>query len=266
VSGRLLAGSVAVVAGAGRGIGAETACALADAGATVVAVDLVPERVEEVRARIASAGGSATGRVADLRDGAAIEELVAATMAEHGRIDVLANVAGGMIGLGLPLRRVHEWPDDAWDDVIALNLTYVFRICRAVLPHMVAAGGGAIVNVASLNSLVASPLMSAYGAAKAAVVNLTRSIANEYAGSGIRANCVAPGPISTAALAASKTGGQVRDLGAAVPLGRSGTPEEIARAVLYLASAESSYVTGQVLAVDGGAAAMFPLPIGLPSP
>ena len=266
MSGASLAGTVALVTGAGRGIGAETACALAGVGATVEAVDIVPERVDEVCARIASAGGSAVGRVADLRDGAAIEELVAGTVADHGRIDVLANVAGGMIGLGLPLRRVHEWPDDAWDEVIALNLTYVFRICRAVLPHIVAAGGGTIVNVTSLNSLVSSPLMSAYGAAKAAVMNLTRSIAIEYAESGIRANCVAPGPIATVALATSETGGQVRNLGGTVPLGRPGTPEEIARAVLYLASPESSYVTGQVLAVDGGAAAMFQLPIALPTP
>jgi len=256
-----LDGRVALVAGAGRGIGAAVALALSGAGASVVAVDVVPERVDEVCGQIASAGGIAVGRVADLRNREAIDELVGGTVAELGRIDVLANVAGGMIGFGLPLQRLHEWTDEAWLDVVELNLTYVFRICRAAIPHMLVAGGGAIVNVTSLNGIVSAPWMAAYGAAKAALANLTRSIAIEYADGGIRANCVAPGPIATPAVAESHSGGQVRTLAETTPLGRAGTPEEIARAVLFLASPESSYVTGQVLSVDGGSSAMFPLPI-----
>jgi NAD(P)-dependent dehydrogenase (short-subunit alcohol dehydrogenase family) len=245
-----LAGRVALVAGAGRGIGAAVAARLAAAGATVVALDSREDRAQETVASIRAAGGEATALVVDLLDPAQVGAAVTQTVATHGRIDVLVTVAGGSWAY-VPYRPTHEVTDEEWSLVQDLNLGYVFRLSGAALGAMVAAGsGGSVVYVGSIAGVFSSPLASAYGAAKAGLSSLTKSLAQEYGPHGIRVNCVAPGRIETPATASTAT---PVDFTPSIPLRRLGRPDEVADAVLFLAGDLSRYVSGQTLLVDGGA-------------
>ena len=238
----------ALVTGAGSGIGRATAVRLASEGARVIAADVSAERVEAVVVEINDAQPSqaAVGTVGDISQQAAVDEAVAAA---GGRIDVLANVAGIMDSF-LP---AHEVDDETWDRVLRVNVTGPMMLTRAVLPAMIAAGKGAIVNVASEAALRGSAAGVAYTTSKHAVIGLTKSTAVLYAASGIRCNAVCPGAVATNIEAASRS-----EFGMGV-IGRYfsnipsvATAEQLAAAICWLASDDSMNVTGAVLASDGG--------------
>jgi NAD(P)-dependent dehydrogenase (short-subunit alcohol dehydrogenase family) len=254
-------GKVALVSGGGgQGIGGAISRMLGEAGARVVVFDLNRERAEEAVRDIEAAGGDAVALTGDAMRADDVARAVAGAREAFGGVDILVNVVGGSAPYGV-WRPMAEWTEEQWNGVIAMNLGTVFLMCREVIRLMREQGrGGSIVNIASISGTVAAPYHSAYGAAKAGILNLTRSLALEYAHSGIRVNAVSPGSIQTPAADTSPERQEAHRQ--AVPLGRMGRPEEIAGAVLFLASDLSSYVTGHELLVDGGARARLPVPLG----
>jgi 3-oxoacyl-[acyl-carrier protein] reductase len=240
-----LAGQVALVTGASRGIGAAIAAALGERGATVVVnYASSPEAAAAVVARIEAAGGQAWSHQANVADEEQVEAMVKAVLAREGRLDVLVNNAG-ITRDGLLMRM--KTAD--WQSVIDLNLTGVFLCTRAVSRSMLKARAGRIINITSVVGLMGNPGQANYSAAKAGVIGLTRSSAAEFASRGVTVNAVAPGFIDS---------DMTRELDkepilAAIPLGRMGQPEEVASAVAFLAADPAgAYMTGQVLQVDGG--------------
>jgi 3-oxoacyl-[acyl-carrier protein] reductase len=256
----LLAGQGAVVAGGGRGIGAAVARTLAGAGASVCVVDIEPDRAASVADDIMRAGGRATATQAELRDSEQVESAIAGAVRDFGGVRVLVNVAGGMHAYA-PWKRLADWDEATWDEIVDRNLRYVFLTTRAMVRQLLTAGtGGSVVNIASISGETSAPNHTAYGAAKAGLANLTRTLAVEYGSDEIRFNAVAPGSVATPAVA-----DRVSGVGSA-PLQRWATPEDIANAVVFLASPLASYVTGQILLVDGGASAKFPMTTPSPVP
>lgn len=260
-----LAGKIALVSGAGTlkksfsaadQIGNGAACALrfAREGALVVCTDRVLEAAQETADLICAEGGRAAALVLDVTDTPRIEEVVAEVARSHGGIDILHNNVG--IEIQGDLLQVK---DDEWDQVMAVNVRGSMAMSRAVLPHMRARGGGAIINVSSTASLKWSPMQFlSYSTAKAGLNHMTRVIARQYAAEQIRCNCIVPGMIRTPhadALYSSQDeaarGHEFRD--SRCPMGRQGSPWDIANAALFLASDEAAYVTGAMLVVDGGA-------------
>lgn len=244
-----LDGKVALVTGASRGLGAALALALAEAGADVVlhASTAPPEATAaEVRTRT---GRRAHVVAADLADPGAAARTFAAAVEAAGAIDIVVNNAG-------TIRRqpAAEHSDEAWDEVIAVNLSSVFRLCRAAGQHMLAGGrGGKIVNIASLLALQGGITVPGYAAAKGGVMQLTKALANEWAAHGINVNAIAPGYMetdNTTALRADR--GRFDAISARIPAGRWGRPEDLAGAVVFLASGAADYVHGHMLVVDGG--------------
>jgi 3-oxoacyl-[acyl-carrier protein] reductase len=232
-------GRVALITGGARGIGRATAAAFSARGARVVIADR-----QGAEAAAAELGG--VGVEVDVADAGSVAQAVARILEKLGRIDVLINNAG--ITRDATLAKTS---DAAWDAVIAVNLTGTFNMTRAVAPHMVAAGRGAIVNASSIVGLQGNFGQSNYVASKAGVVGLTRVWARELGRKGVRVNCIAPGFIATDMTAAMPQ--EVLDgMKAKTPLGRLGTAEDVARAYVFLASDEASFINGQVLGVDGG--------------
>lgn len=251
-------GKVALVCGAGvGGIGAPTAQLLSAAGAYVVAVDHTPELARGTQELLEAGGGKCLPLVADLRDRAATADVVKTVRAELGRIDLLANIAGGT-KQGHTGALEHT-PDEVFDDTIALNLTYAFQICRDAGRLMIERGeGGAIVNIASVSGLASAPFHSVYGAAKAGLIRLTQSIAVEWGRFGIRANAVAPGSVRTARALA--TGAKMDERAQEwAPLGKPVEPQDIANATLFLLSDLAASITGQTIVVDNGVSARCPI-------
>ena len=241
-----LEGRVALVTGAAGGLGAAYAVALAEAGADVAVHDLraVDETVERVRAL----GRRTVGLAGDLADPAVPGRVVDATVRGLGGLDVLVNNAG-------IIRRTPaaETSDDDWSAVLEVNLSAVFRTCRAAGCHMLAKGRGKIVNVASLLAFQGGILVPAYAASKGGVAQLTKALANEWAGRGINVNAIAPGYVrtdNTAPLQADPV--RSRLILDRIPAGRWAEPADVAGAVVFLCSAASDYVHGHVLVVDGG--------------
>ncbi len=242
--------SLALVTGAGSGggIGFAAARRLARRGHHLVLV-ATTDRIHDRAGELAAEGWSAEGRVCDLRDAGAVAELVG-SLDPAASLDVVVNNAGmTSLGAGTDAATLVEETSPAdWDDTLSRNLTTSFLVCRAVVPRMRAQGYGRIVNVASTTGPVSAfERAGGYAAAKAGMVGLTRALALEVAGAGITVNALAPGWIDTP----SATDGE-RRAGAASPVGRSGTADEVAAAIEFLASRDASYVTGTLLLVDGG--------------
>ena len=242
-------GKVALVTGGAAGIGRETAATLAREGAQVVIGDINIEGAEKAAADI---GDAASAVRFDATDQQSIEDLVASVLERHGRIDVIHNNAA-LVGpdAWFTDSTVIETSVEMWDRAFATNVRSIFLMCKYALPHMVAAGGGSIVNMASIGGMRGSKGLTAYGTTKAAVIGLTRFVAAQHGKDGVRCNAIAPGVIRTQQLLDA-----VPDLpqqalaGVASP--RVGEPSDIANMVLFLASDESAFVNGETYRVDGG--------------
>jgi NAD(P)-dependent dehydrogenase (short-subunit alcohol dehydrogenase family) len=217
-------------------------------GARVAVVDRVAGAGEETVALIGDEGGEAVFVEADVADAAAVERMVATTVERYGRLDVLFNNAG----VEGPSVDLLGYGEDDWARVIAVNLTAVYRAMRTAIPHMISQGGGVILSTASVAGLVGLARSSAYSAAKAGVIGLTRTVALEYGPQNIRANCICPGFISTPMLGRVLGDRPESALERHAPLRRVGQADDIAHAALYLASDEAAYVTGVPFVVDGG--------------
>jgi 3-oxoacyl-[acyl-carrier protein] reductase len=246
---------VALVTGGSRGIGRAICIAFGAQGHTVVPVGRDANALAETTRLVGKAGGvDSAGVTCDMHDGAAIEEMVRTVIARHGRIDILVNNAGG--GTSARPMTSDETPDADWLDTLDLNLTSVFRTCKAVTPHMKSRRSGVIVSVASIASRQPSNLSGiAYTAAKSGLAGLNRHLAKELGPFGIRVNAVAPGIIASERVQAkfdTYTEAERAAINARIPLGRIGTVEEVASVVAFLASPAASYVHGALIDINGG--------------
>lgn len=242
---------VALVTGGGGGIGSAIARRLASEGAHAIVTDVNAEAAEAVAADIRASGCSASAIAADIAKAESCRALVTSALAAHGRIDVLVNNAG--INRRGNILAITE---DDWSATFAVNLDAMFHLCRAVIPQMIALGGGAIVNTASQWGLHPAPNHIAYNVSKAAVASFTQNLARDYAPHKIRVNAVCPGEIHTPMLESGvrRSGRTIADLDKLVPYGRIGKPEEVAALVAFLASDEAPFMCGALVEITGAQA------------
>ena len=257
-----LTDKVAIVTGASAGIGRGSALAFADVGAHVVCAARTPERLEQVAAEVRTRGRRALAIPCDVNDATQIERVVARTVEEFGRIDVVVNNAGGT-----PPTAALDLSARDFEAAFHFNVTSAFLLTRLAVPHMAKNGGGSIVNISSALSYMVEVGFVAYGTAKAALSHMTRLLAHEFAPH-VRVNALAVGATETDALSPflNAAEGLREQMIGMTPMGRLGTPEDIACAVLYLASPAASWVTGKVFQIDGGTIASnwpFRMPTGL---
>ncbi len=253
-----LDGRVAIITGAGRGQGLAAAHLFVKEGSRVVINDLEQDVVDAAVEEINKAGGQAIGARGDISNGEEVRAVLAKTKEAYGKLDVLYNNAG--IGfsakerMGIEMGDILNCTENDWRRIIDINLTGIFLFCKYGIPDMIANGGGVVINTASIGALRGGPSAHAYGASKAGVVQLTRSIAATYGHKGIRANCICPGVIDTEMIQSHMLNAQgARDaISERTPIGRIGTADDIAQLALYLASDVSSFMTGQAIAIDGG--------------
>ena len=249
-SGRRISGSIAVVTGASRGIGAAVAFRLAEAGARVLLTSRNAGGCSEVISRIQDAGGEASGTVADLADSTSAARVMEEAVRRWGPPSILVNNAGT-----LKPHFVHRISDAELDQLMAVNFRGTFSFCMAAYEHM-RHTGGSIVNISALSATRAQSGMGAYAASKAAMLSMTRTMAREWGPLGIRVNAVVPGAVATEMIMPKEEEARqtfLAEMGSKVALGRIAYPDDLSGPVLFLAGPESAYVTGQSLFVDGGA-------------
>ncbi len=250
------AGRVALVTGGALGIGRGIARQFASAGALVAVADIQRGPAESLVSELAGSGVRATAVIGDVATTADAARMVAETVERLGRLDILVNNAG--IAPPESMFRIEDTPEEVWDRIIGVNLKGAFLMAKYSLPHIRAAGGGVVVNIASVQGLQSQPCVPAYAASKGGLLSLTRNMALDYATDSIRVVAICPGTIDSElvrALARSERGDEdanVRRYGRVHPIGRIGTPDDVAAAVLFLASERASFITGEYLTVDGG--------------
>ncbi len=246
-----LKGKVAIVTGGGLGIGRAIAATFAREGARVVVADLNEGAGRETVGTIQASGGKACFVRTDVSKVKDTQHMIDVTLATYGRLDILVNNAGvytrgDVVSTSL----------EAWNRLLSVNLTGVFLCCKAAIPALRQGGGGAIINISSsVGWQYAAPGIAAYAASKFGVTGLTKAMACDHLPENIRVNCICPGPTDTPLIRGSRTSQELQAFMEAQPIGRLGSPEEIAAAALFLASDEASFVTGVALPVDGGQAA-----------
>ena len=244
-------GRVAFVTGGGSGMGRETARLLAEAGAQVTICDRDGEAARKTAEIVEQAGGTARADQVDVSDSSAVDRAVAAAADAFGPIDALVNIAGIY-----RIAAVEDIADEDWARMFAVHVNGTFYTCRAALPGMIAARSGAIVNMSSLHAVRGQANAAHYAAAKGAIIGLTKSIAREKGPLGIRANAVAPGPIDTPLWRGAVPPDEIDTVMAkrseVIPMGRLGAPAEVAQTIVHLLSPAASYITGQVVTIDGG--------------
>lgn len=245
-------GRVAIVTGAGSGIGEASAIRLAEEGATVVCADINEAAAQTTAEKISQSGGKSSGYKIDISVSAQCSAIVEDTVSKYGAIDILVNNAG----VNLP-GVFHEVTDETIMRTLSVNVMGAMYLSRAAIPHMLKTSRGSIVNMSSVNGLVSEPFLSVYSASKGAIVMLTRGIALDYAKLGIRCNAICPGWVDTPInhAHAKMLGGLdhvYKTIDSFQPIGRPGTSREIANLVLFLASDEASFMTGSIVSADGG--------------
>jgi NAD(P)-dependent dehydrogenase (short-subunit alcohol dehydrogenase family) len=247
-----LAGKVALITGGNSGIGRASAILFAQEGAKVVIAARDTVSGEETASAITKGGGTAVFVRTDVSQRDDCKQAVDLTITRFGRIDVLFNNAGMAL-----VKTLHETTEEEWDRILGTNLKSIFLMCKFAIPHMIAGGGGSIINTGSQLSMVAAPSFAAYCATKGAILNLSRAMALDYAKHNIRVNTLCPGAVATPLLLRQFEGkegpqGTLDHLASLHPMGRIGQPEELAPAALFLACGDASFVTGTALVVDGG--------------
>jgi len=243
---------VSIISGSTQGIGEAAARIFSEEGSIVIITGRNEEKGKNVKDAIIKLGGVCEYIKADVKSSSEIKHLVETVISEFGKIDVLYNNAGHFF-LESP---IHKLPEKKWDEIINVNLKSVFLFSKYVIPVMISNGGGSIINTSSVQGKKGYENLSGYNASKAGIINLTRSMAISYAYSGIRVNCICPGPLYNISYMESCTNKdkelEFEKWKNIIPLGRLGKKEEVARLALFLASDDSSYITGEYITIDGG--------------